>query len=122
MAEYILRKTHSGKYFIQSAGIIGGEPDGFVTSVMAELDCDLTHHQPRGIHDLEDSWFDVIITFSEGARDEIEENPLIDGEEILFWPMPDPTVQQGSREQKLGAYRAVRDEIAAALARRFTTT
>jgi len=31
--------------------------------------------------------------------------------DVEYWPMPDPSVVQGSRDQKLAAYRDVRDAL-----------
>ena len=31
--------------------------------------------------------------------------------EIEYWPTMDPTIVEGSRDQRLDAYRAVRDEL-----------
>jgi len=31
--------------------------------------------------------------------------------DVEYWPTPDPTLAQGSREQRLEAYRAVRDGL-----------
>ena len=39
--------------------------------------------------------------------------------EVEYWPTPDPTAIEGSREQKLDAYRAVRDELMAHIRERF---
>jgi protein-tyrosine-phosphatase len=33
----------------------------------------------------------------------------VDAAEVEYWPTPDPTVATGSREQRLEAYRQVRD-------------
>jgi len=39
--------------------------------------------------------------------------------EVEYWPMVDPTVAEGNREQRLGAYREVRDELMARIRERF---
>ena len=39
--------------------------------------------------------------------------------DVEYWPTPDPTVTEGSREQRLDAYRAVRDQLMANIKARF---
>jgi protein-tyrosine-phosphatase len=39
--------------------------------------------------------------------------------EVEYWPTQDPTAFEGSREQLLDAYRAVRDELQARIEARF---
>ena len=39
--------------------------------------------------------------------------------EIEYWPTVDPTAVEGSRDQLLDAYRAVRDELERRIQRRF---
>jgi len=38
---------------------------------------------------------------------------------VEYWPTVDPTAIEGSREQRLDAYRAVRDELMARIRERF---
>jgi len=39
--------------------------------------------------------------------------------QVEYWPTPDPTAVEGSREQRLDAYRAVRDGLLQRLTQRF---
>jgi len=39
--------------------------------------------------------------------------------QIEFWPVPDPSLVDGSREVRLAAYRAFHDDLLARLRRRF---
>jgi hypothetical protein len=36
-----------------------------------------------------------------------------------YWPTPDPTATEGNREQRLDAYRAVRDQLTRQIRERF---
>ena len=40
--------------------------------------------------------------------------------DVEYWPTVDPTDAEGSREQRLDAYRAVRDQLLARIQARFT--
>ena len=39
--------------------------------------------------------------------------------DVEYWPTPDPTAIEGSREQRLNAYRDVRDQLMAHIKERF---
>ena len=39
--------------------------------------------------------------------------------EVEYWPTADPTAVEGTREQRLAAYREVRDQLAARIKDRF---
>jgi hypothetical protein len=39
--------------------------------------------------------------------------------DVEYWPVMDPTIVEGSRDQKLDAYRTVRDELMRRLRGRF---
>jgi hypothetical protein len=40
--------------------------------------------------------------------------------DVEYWPVMDPTIVEGSREQRLDAYRAARDEIMRRIKARFS--
>jgi hypothetical protein len=40
--------------------------------------------------------------------------------DVEYWPMLDPAVAEGNREQRLNAYREVRDQLMARIRERFT--
>jgi len=41
--------------------------------------------------------------------------------DVEYWPTADPTAVEGSREQRLDAYRAVRDQLMEKIRQRFVT-
>ncbi len=41
--------------------------------------------------------------------------------DVEYWPTPDPTIQEGNREQRLDAYREVRDQLMRRIRERFAT-
>ena len=47
MAEAIAKSILKKDVFVQSAGLQEGEHDHFVDAVLAEINLDLRHHQPR---------------------------------------------------------------------------
>ena len=92
-----------------------GQPDGFAISVMAEIDIDLSQHAPKGFDDLDCEFYDVIISFSPEAHARAQDLTRNVDCDALYWPVDNLADLQGSREEQLRAYRAVRDDIASKL-------
>jgi len=113
MAEALARHYFGREIYFASAGLKRGDPDGFAMAAMEEIGIDITRHKPRTFEDLEDSNFDVIVTLSPEAHHRALEFTRAMAVEVIYWPTPDPTATQGSRETMLEAYRAVRDRLAA---------
>lgn len=125
MAAGLARQLFGKSMYVGSAGVQKGEVDPFVTAVMDELGIDLTRHKPQTfeeIEDLEGLNFDLIVTLTPGAHHKSLDLTRTVAAEVEYWPMPDPTVAEGSREQRLDAYRAVRDQLMAQIRRRFGGT
>lgn len=115
MAEAMVKARFPGRIFTDSCGVAPGEPDGFAISVMSEIGHDMTGHKPKGFDDLDCEFYDVIISFSPEAHDRAREITRNIDCETLYWPVDNLAGLQGSREERLRAYRAVRDDIAAKL-------
>ena len=71
-------------------------------------------HKPRTIEEL-DEWeglnFDLIISLSPEAHHKALELTRTVSADVEYWPVPDPSLTQGSRDQMLDAYRGVRDQL-----------
>ncbi|MFY8105749.1 MAG: low molecular weight phosphatase family protein [Elstera sp.] len=119
MAMALLRQSHGRKVYVASAGVREGEADGFVTAVMGELGVDLRRHYPTLLEDLEDTNFDLIITLSPEAHHRALELTRTQSVDVEYWPTEDPSVAEGNREERLAAYRLVRDKLADRIADRF---
>ena len=79
-----------------------------------EIGIDASKHKPRTLEELEE-WeglnFDLIISLSPEAHHAALELTRTIAAEVEYWPTPDPTITQGSREQMLDAYRNIRDGL-----------
>jgi len=113
MAEALARHYFGREIYFASAGLKRGEPNSFAMATMEEIGIDLTRHKPHTFEDLEDSNFDVIVTLSPEAHHRALEFTRTMAVKVIYWPTPDPTAVQGSRETMLDAYRDVRDRLAA---------
>ncbi|MET3911628.1 protein-tyrosine-phosphatase [Bradyrhizobium sp. S3.3.6] len=122
MAESLLRHMFAQGLYVKSAGARKGELDPFAIAVMAELGQDISTHRPQTFEELED-WeglnFDLIITLSPEAHHKALELTRTLAADVEYWPMQDPTTIEGSRDQKLAAYREVCDQLLMRIRRRF---
>ena len=80
---------------------------------MAEVGIDISGQRPKHWAPfLEERW-DLVVTVCDSAR---ESCPLFPGAtEQIHVSFPDPILAEGSEEERLAAYRAVRDDIKARL-------
>jgi protein-tyrosine-phosphatase len=89
---------------------------------MAELDIDISRHKPVTFEELEENEglnFDLIVTLAPEAHHRALELTRTSGAEVEYWPTADPTAIEGSRAQRLDAYRQVRDQLSARIRERF---
>ena len=111
MAEALAKAVLPAGTYVASAGVRHGERDPFVDVVMAEVGLSLGRHQPHTLDELEDDYFDLIVTLAPEAHHKALELTRSMAVDVVYWPTPDPTVAAGTREQIVDAYRAVRDHL-----------
>ncbi len=124
MAAAIARHYFGKSIYVASAGVRKGEIDPFVTTVMDEIGIDISRHRPMTVEEREDDEglnFDLAISLSPQAHHRALELTRKLPIDVEYWPTPDPTIAEGSREQKLDAYRTVRDELTRRIKQRFST-
>ncbi len=119
MAEQLARRVLPAVTFVASAGVRGGERDPFVDAVLAEEGLGRGDRGPQTLEDLEDAYFDLIVTLSPEAHHTALDLTRTLAAEVEYWPTADPTATQGSREQKLAAYRDMKDRLKARITERF---
>lgn len=114
-----IAKARRPDLYVASAGVARGYPDGFANAVAHEEGLSLDDHAPHTITDLGDLSFDLVVTLSEEARTAVERLARTNDLAHEHWTVPDPSDALGSREQRLSAYRAIRDDLKARIAARF---
>jgi protein-tyrosine-phosphatase len=119
VAERLARAALPPSVFVASAGVHVGDPDPFIDAVLAEDGLALGERMPRTLDDLEDDYFDLIVTLSPEAHHVALELTRTLAVEVEYWPTVDPTATQGAREQKIAAYRDMRDRLKARIEERF---
>ncbi len=120
MAAALLRQRFGARVFVDTCGLKPAETvDPFAAAVMAEVGLDIAGHRPKGFDDLEDGSFDLVISLTPEAQHRATELARCRAVELEYWPTYDPTLEGGSREQRLTAYRNLRSELARRLDARF---
>ena len=119
MAAAMLKHLTRGGLYIESAGVRAGDLDPLAVEVMGEIGLEIAKHKPRRFEDLEDGSFDLVVTLSPEAQHKAVELTRTAATQVEYWPTMDPTAVEGSREQRLTAYRAVRDQLMQRLKQRF---
>jgi protein-tyrosine-phosphatase len=103
MAAAMMRQLYGKFCFVDSVGVRAGATDPFIVEILDEAGVELGKHRPKSFDDLEDASFDLVVTLSPEAHHKAME----------------PTMVEGSREQRLDAYRAARDEMMRRIKARF---
>ena len=122
MAAGLFHQMFGKSVYVGSAGVQKGELDPFSVAVMEEIGVDISRHKPmtfEELDELEGLSFDLIVTLSPPAHHKALELTHSIAADVEYWPTVDPTGIEGSREQRLQAYRDVRDQLMAHIRERF---
>jgi arsenate reductase len=111
MAEGFARKLFGDRTEVASAGT---EPAARVhplaVEVMAGRGVDISSARAKGLDDLPDLRFDLVVTVCDRAR---EVCPLMPGARMLHWDIPDPAAVRGSVEKRREFFARTADDIRA---------
>jgi len=123
MAAGLFRQMLGRSTYVASAGVRKDDLDPFAVAVLDEVGIDIAKHRPMTFEELDD-WeglnFDLIVTLSPEAHHKALGLTRTIAAEVEYWPTPDPTAVEGTREQRLDAYRAVRDQLTERIRQRFS--
>ncbi len=113
MAAALMRRRFGDRVYADSCGVRtdGDGVDPFVVAVMAEIGIDLSDQTAKTFEAVTDGSFDVIVVLSPEAAARAEARTRGLAADVEVWPIADPTLESGSRDQRLDAYRRVRDDI-----------
>jgi protein-tyrosine-phosphatase len=122
MAAALFKQLFGRTSYVGSAGVRKGELDPFAVAAMEEIGLDIAKHRPMTFEELED-WeglnFDLIVTLAPEAHHKALDLTRTIAADVEYWPTPDPTTATGNREQKLDAYRSIRDQLLTRIKTRF---
>ena len=119
MAEALAKRLYGQSAYVDSVGVRAEEVDSFAAAVLDEVGIDVHRHHAKTFDDVDPSSFDLIVTLSPEAHHRALDFARNTATEVEYWPVPDATAVEGSREARLQAYREVRDLILRRLKERF---
>ncbi len=111
MAEALAKRLYGRAIYVDSVGVRATDVDGFAVSVLDEMGIDVHRHHAKTFDDIDPASFELIITLSPEAHHQALEFTRGTATEVEYWPMPDPSAVEGSREVRLDAYRRTRDQV-----------
>jgi len=109
MAEGLLRHVGGTRYEVFSAGTkpVGMNP--VAIEVMREEGIDISKQRSKSVAEFAGQEFATVITVCDNAA---EECPVFPGApQRVHWSLTDPAAVSGTKEEKLEAFRQVRDEL-----------
>jgi arsenate reductase len=109
MAEGMLRAWAGDRYEAASAGNAPTEVRPLAIQAMAEIGIDIGAQSSKTVQSFAGQRFDFAVTVCDEAK---EACPYFPGAETqLHWAFDDPSAVQGTDEERLAAFRSVRDQI-----------
>jgi arsenate reductase len=113
MAEGLLRHDAGKVYEVFSAGTKPTHVRPEAIAVMHEAGIDISRHRSKSVDEFAGQAFDYVITVCDNAKESCPVFPV--KTKRIHWSIADPAVAQGSEEERMAAFRRVRDELRARL-------
>lgn len=118
MAEGLTRHDHGERFEVESAGTKATLVRPEAIAVMKEIGIDISGHRSKVVDEFAEQTFDYVLTVCDNAK---ESCPIFPGHgNRLHHSFEDPAAVHGSDEDRLAAFRRIRDQIRAYL-REFTS-
>jgi arsenate reductase len=109
MAEGLINHDLAGKVQAFSAGTEPSSVHPLAIAVLKEIGIDISRHRSKSIDEFGEEKFDFVITLCDHAA---ESCPIFfGGVQRIHMGFPNPAAVSGSKEEKLAAFRKVRDQI-----------
>ena len=109
MAEGLIRHEAGDRFEVFSAGTQPTQVRGEAVAVMRELGIDISSQRSKPLSEFLGQAFEFVITVCDRAR---EECPVFSGSpERLHWPFEDPAAFTDVGEERIQAFRRLRDRI-----------
>lgn len=109
MAEGILRHVGGANIEVFSAGTLPLGLHPIAVRAMEEVGIDISAQQSKSMDQFLNQSFDYVITLCDEAD---ETCPVFGGgRQRLHWSIADPAAARGEEDERLNAFRSVRDEV-----------
>jgi arsenate reductase len=109
MGDGLFRHEGRGAFAVESAGTKPGQVRPEAIAVMQEIGIDISGHRSKSVEEFTGQAFDYVVTVCDNARDNCPVFPA--GAERIHWSIEDPAAVEGSEEERMAAFRRIRDEI-----------
>ena len=109
MAEALIRHEAGDVFEVSSAGTHPAQVRVEAVAVMRELGIDISGHRSKSVDEFSGQSMDYVVTVCDNARDNCPVFPA--GSERIHWSFEDPAAVQGSEQERLAAFRRIRDQI-----------
>lgn len=109
MAEGFARHFGEEMVEVQSAGIEAHGRNPRAIEVMAEAGIDISGRESTVLTDETLDWADLVVTVCGHADEHCPVLPP--GTAKIHWPLDDPARAEGSEEEIMAVFRAIRDDI-----------
>jgi len=113
MAEGLLRHDAGNVYEVFSAGTKPTRVRPEAITVMREVVIDISGHRSKSVDEFAGQDFDYVITVCDNAKESCPIFPA--NTKRIHWSIDDPAAVQGPEEERLAAFRRIRDELRARL-------
>ena len=114
MAEGLLRHDAGDRFEVFSAGTKPSSVRPEAIAAMRELSIDISGSRSKNVDEFHGQRFDYVLTVCDNAK---ESCPIFLGVSApIHHSFEDPAAVQGSKEEKLAAFRRVRDQLRSFLA------
>jgi arsenate reductase len=109
MAEGLLRHDAGDRFEVESAGTKPSRVRPEAIAVMQEVGIDISQHRSKSVDEFSDRSFDYVLTVCDDAK---ESCPIYPGHaNRRHRSFADPAAVRGPEDERLAAFRRVRDEI-----------
>jgi arsenate reductase (thioredoxin) len=109
MAEGLLRHDAGGAFKVFSAGTKPTQVRPEAVAVMREAGIDISGQRSKSVDEFEGQDFNYVITVCDNAKQSCPVFPA--KTKRIHWSIEDPAAVQGSEEERLAAFRRIRDEL-----------
>jgi arsenate reductase len=117
MAEGYLRQSAGDRFEAMSAGVGPKGLNPLAVEAMREIGIDISRQVSKNVVMLLGQHIPYVITVCDNAK---ERCPIFPGAwKFLHWSLEDPAAVEGSHDERLAAFRRVRDQLIANIDREF---
>jgi arsenate reductase (thioredoxin) len=109
MAEGLLRHDADDRFEVESAGTKPSQVRPEAIAVMQELGIDISRHRSKSVDEFSGLHFDYVLTVCDNAK---ESCPIFPDKTVaIHRNFEDPGAVKGTEDERLGAFRRIRDEL-----------